>query len=161
MVESWTVNVPFASSERIRDIVSREQTLDNINQKVATETTLDKVLKASEFTETRTISTDNVGLFKTTDFTEIRNVRELQNETGVNSGQVTDDTTGSSLPSGAVPDGSKVSVKALPSNNGNILVDGNFTLEPKASVSLQVDDTSKISFTANNSGEGVAYIVEA
>lgn len=84
----------------------------------------------------------------------------VSNEAGVISGQATDDTTGTTLSSNAVPDGKAVSVKALNSNNGIIEIDGSFELEPKASVSLQVDDVSKISFTAQNSGDGVSWIVE-
>lgn len=203
--KAWNVSVPFSASKRIRDIVSREETLDNINSKVATETTLQDVFRRSDFTETRKIIEDQVGLakestlseiqghvedldsavpaletdgngllqaviesgsidvsnvgdfFQASDFTEARNVRELQNETGVASGQ---DTGGGSLSTQDVPDGSHVRVQALQGNDSIVQVDGNFELVAGQAVNLGVDDVSKISYTAN-AGEGVCWIVES
>jgi len=112
------------------------------------------------------LSTDSKGrltvkqrsdLFESSDFTEDRNVRELQNETGVVSGQ---DTGGGSLPSNSVPDGRTVRVQALQGNGATVEVDGNFELVPGQAVDLGVDNTDKISYTAN-AGDGVCFIVES
>ena len=117
------------------------------------------LFKTSDFTETREITTNSAGLFEASDFTEDRNVRELQNETSVTSGT---DSGGGSLPSNSVPDGKTVSVKALPSNTGQVQVDGNYPLDGDKgeTISLQVDNTDKISYTTENGTEGVAFIVE-
>lgn len=130
--------------------IAQESTLSTI------ETNTNGLFEASDFTETRTITQNNAGLFEASDFTEDRNVRELQNETGVTSGQ---DTGGGSLPSNAVPDGRTVRVQALQGNGAKIEIDGNFELVAGQAVDLAVDDTNKISYTAN-AGDGVCFIVE-
>jgi len=107
------------------------------------------------------IETNTSGLFEPSDFTEARNVRELQNETGVIAGDVTDDTTGSSLPSNSIPDGRTVRVQADPGNSASLLVSGSFSLQPGQGLDLGVDDTSKISFTAQSSGDELEFIVES
>jgi len=103
------------------------------------------------------LSTDSKGRLTVKQSSELRNVEELQNESGVTSGQ---DTGGGSLPSNSVPDGRTVRVQALQGNGANIEVDGNFELVPGQAVDLGVDDTSKISYTAD-AGDGVCFIVEA
>jgi len=107
------------------------------------------------------IEANTNGLFEPSDFTEARNVRELQNETSVIAGAVTDDTTGSSLPSNGIPDGRTVRVQADPGNSASLLVSGSFSLQPGQGLDLGVDDTSKISFTAQSSGDELEFIVES
>jgi len=104
-----------------------------------------------------TIETNTNGLFEASDFTENRNVRELQNETGVTSGT---DTGGGSLPSNPVPDGRTVRVQALQGNGSKIEIDGNFELVSGQAVDLAVDNSDKISYTAD-AGDGVCFIVES
>jgi hypothetical protein len=104
-----------------------------------------------------TIETNTDGLFEASDFTEDRNVRELQNETGIISGQ---DTGGGSLPSNAVPDGKTIRVQALQGNGAKIEIDGNFELVAGQAVDLAVDNTDKISYTAGT-GDGICFIVES
>jgi len=154
-------DVQFDGTVNIGDL----QVLNSSEQKIdpATEGTLstietntNELFEASDFTETRTITQNNAGLFESSDFTEDRNVRELQNETGVTSGQ---DTGGGSLQNNSVPDGSSVRVQALQGNGATIQIDGNFELVPGQAVDLGVNDTSKISYTAN-AGDGVCFIVE-
>jgi len=120
-------------------------TIETNTSGLATETTLS------------TIETNTNGLFEPSDFTEDRNVRELQNETGLTSGT---DTGGGSLPSNTVPDGRTVRVQALTNNGAPIQVDGNFELVAGQAVDLGVDNTDKISYTAD-AGDGVCFIVEA
>jgi len=104
-----------------------------------------------------TIETNTNGLFESSDFTEDRNVRELQNETGVTSGT---DTGGGSLPSNSVPDGKAVSVKAQFGNAGAVQINGDYPLLEGDNVSLQVQNTDQISYTTDNGTESVAFIVE-
>lgn len=84
-------------------------------------------------------------------------VSELQNQTGIVTGQ---DTGGGVLASNPIPDGRTVRVQALQANSSTIEVEGDFELAPGQAVDLAVDDTSKISYTAN-AGDGVCFIVEA
>lgn len=138
-----------------------EETLSTL----ATESTVSTLLSEATFTNSQNdsdeviidISTDSVGLFKSSDFTEDRNVRELQNETGVTSGT---HSGGGSLPSNAVPDGKAVSVKAQFGNAGAVYVNGDYPLLEGDSVELQVGNTDQISYTTDNGTEGVAFIVE-
>lgn len=111
----------------------------------------------SDFTETRTISQNNADLFEASDFTEDRNVRELQNENNIISGA---DSSGESLPSNAVPDGKAVSVKARYGNEGYVRINGDYTLLEGDSVELQVSNTSDISYTQETGSETVEFIVE-
>lgn len=121
------------------------------------------LIDRSTVIQNASIRTDEVGLakeakqFTPSDFTETRNVRELQNQTGVVSGQ---NTGGGTLASNPVPDGRKVRVQALAANGSTIKVDSNFELAAGQAVNLAVTNTDKISYTAN-AGDGVCYIVES
>lgn len=136
-------DVQFDGTVDIGDL----QVLNTSEQKIdpATESTLS------------TIEANTNGLFEPSDFTEARNVRELQNEAGVTSGQ---DTGGGSLPSNAVPDGKAVSVKAQFGNTGAVNINGDYPLLEGDSISLQVTNTDQISYTTDNGTETVAFIVE-
>jgi len=103
------------------------------------------------------LSTDSKGRLTVKQSSDLRNVEELQNETGVISGQ---DTGGGSLPSNPVPDGRTVRVQALQGNGAPIKVDGNFELVAGQAVDLGVTNTDKISYTAAST-DGVCFIVEA
>lgn len=90
----------------------------------------------------------------------------------INTGQDSVTTAGTAvqLNSGtslSVPNGSSVAVRADGGNAGNIYVgDSNvsssngFVLAAGESVSMPVNDVSKIHIDADNNGEGVSWIVE-
>lgn len=140
-------DVQFDGTVDIGDLQVMNKSEEKINP--ATEGTVSTLLTESTFTAT--------DFFTPGDFTESRNVRELQNESSVTSGT---DSGGGSLPSNAVPDGRTVRVQALQGNGATIQVDGNFELVPGQAIDLAVDNTDKISYTAS-AGDGVCFIVES
>ena len=140
-------DVQFDGTVDIGDLQVMNKSQQKINP--ATEDTVSTLLTESTFTAT--------DFFTPGDFTESRNVRELQNESSVTSGT---DSGGGSLPSNSVPDGKSVSVKAQFGNSGAVQINGDYPLLEGDSVSLQVQNTDQISYTTDNGTEGVAFIVE-
>jgi len=117
------------------------------------------LIDRSTVIQNASIQTDQVGLAKESTLTALNN--DLQNlavnETSITSGT---DSGGGTLPSNPVPDGKAVSIKAQFGNTGVVNINGDFPLQAGDTVTLQVDNTDKISYTTANGTEGVAFIVE-
>lgn len=116
--------------------------------------------------------------------TDVEQIRKVQDETGATvppanqseqaatnsrlgnfgsgaDGSATDDTTGSTLSAGAVPEGVKVAVQAKHGNASRIKVgltaSPTVELKPGQSASFRVDDRSQINIVAKSSGDGVNW----
>lgn len=80
-------------------------------------------------------------------------------------GEATDDTTGSTLPSNAVPEGIEVVVQAKRTNEEPIAVgltdSPTVTLVGGESVEYRVQNTSQIRISSTFDGDGVNFTVEA
>lgn len=80
-------------------------------------------------------------------------------------GDQTDDTTGSTLPSNAVPPGVEVAVQAKYGNTERVKVGLSSTptveLQKGASVKFRVQNTDQIHVVAKSSGDGVNFTVES
>jgi len=78
-----------------------------------------------------------------------------------NDGEVTDDTTGSTLPAGDIPDGVEIVVQAKHDNQGRVKVGltDSPTLELKGGTfaTFRVADRSQVHIVAKTDGDGVAY----
>ncbi len=76
-------------------------------------------------------------------------------------GETTDDTTGSTLPAGAVPDGVEIVVQAMHDNDSRVKVGltDSPTVELKGGTfaTFRVEDRSQVHVVAKSDGDGVAF----
>ncbi len=83
------------------------------------------------------------------------------NEDSATAVSATDDTTGSTLPSTAVPAGKAVQVKAPNSNSSPVDLFGTYALRPgEVGPAYNVTNTDAIQFTARSSGDELQATVE-